>query len=417
MKRLGLIKLSHDMLISIEDLNPWKEISLQDIKKLIQNSNFKIQSFVFLSTCNRVELIYIIENSDNHLDFYAYLIKHLPSVVEKPELITGRPVIKHLLKLSAGLESMVLGETEIRHQMKQALQSSVEENVVDSQLLQLFQSVFRESKGIRKKIPANLPLSISSIGIRKLEEELGGLASHNELFIVIGSGVMSKNSIEYLKKWGAKHIIWVNRSLNKIKENAESLQVPYISLKEFYDIQNFRNQFSLPVRAIITATSSRDPIIRKDFIKSLSYQQLVIIDLALPPDVEDAVRDVPYVKVINLQTIKELLEKNKKRREESMLLASNMIEDSLYRIESDWITSLSKNIIIEIQQKIFDHSRKKLNYLLNGNLSHLNNRDKRILYDWAIKFHREMNRIHKVGLEKVIKNYYINQKWFEHKNN
>lgn len=407
MNRLGVIKVSYEMIDNLELLTPWKEkLDFKIAKNILEKSPYKIDGFVFLSTCNRVEIIYKIHHSQNHIPFYHYILNQFPEIAIKPQHITGRPVITHLLKLCSGLESMVLGETEIRYQVKEAVKKSLEENVLDSSLNQLFQSIFRECKEIRKYIPANIPLSISSLGVRNLEEKLGGFASHEDYFIVIGSGPISKACLEYIKKWGGNNILWINRTIEKIQDYAEQLGVSYLSLKEFFNIDYFKNNYPKNICAIVTATSSNEPILTKDFIKSLNKNKLVIVDLAMPSDVEESVNELENVTVINLQTIKEQLDRNQKRREEAAKNALNILEESLYRVETNWITSISTPVLKEIQEKIHQHSRKRLDILFNSHLKHLSNKDKRILYDWAIKYHREMNRFHRIGIEKILQHYY-----------
>ncbi|GIX42653.1 MAG: hypothetical protein KatS3mg129_2386 [Leptospiraceae bacterium] len=406
MNRLGVIKISHEMVDNLEFLTPWKDLDFYVIKNKIQQSPYIIDGFVFLSTCNRIEIIYKIHNPKEHINFFQYMLKELPKTAIQPEHITGRPVITHLLKLCSGLESMVLGETEIRYQVKEAVKKSLEENVLDSSLNQLFQSIFRESKEIRKYIPSNIPLSISSLGVRNLEEKLGGFASHDEYFIVIGSGPISKSCVEYIKKWGGNEVIWVNRTKEKIKEYADRLKVPALSLNEFFDIGYFKKNFPKKICAIVSATSSNEPILKKDFIQSLNSDKLIIVDLAMPSDVEDNVQELKHVQIINLQIIKEHLERNRKRREEAAKNALNILEESLYRVETNWIRSITTPVLKEIQEKIHYHSRKRLESLFEGHLKHLSNKDKRILYDWAIKFHRDMNRIHQIGIEKILYHYY-----------
>ncbi len=406
MNRLGVIKISHEMVDTLDLLTPWKSLNFEVVKEIIQQSPYKIDSFVFLSTCNRIEIVYKIEDAKNHVYFFEYIIQKLPKISFIPQHITGRPVVLHLLKLCSGLESMVLGETEIRYQVKEAVKTSIESHTMDSLMHQLFQNIFRESKEIRKHIPANIPLSISSLGIRNLEERLGGFASHNEYFIVIGSGTISKACIEYIKKWGGNDIFWVNRTKEKILEEANKLNVKALSLEEFYHQKNFQSQYNKNICAIVTATSSHEPILTKKLIDQIQKKKLIIVDLAMPSDVEEAVKTTENIEVIDLQTIKEQLEKNKIRREEAAKNALSILEDSLYKIEANWITFLTSPILKEIQEKVFLHSNRQLQLLLDGHLKHLSNKEKRILYDWAKKYHKGIHRIQKIGIEKVLQQYY-----------
>ncbi|MFN3246638.1 MAG: hypothetical protein ACK42K_08050, partial [Leptonema sp. (in: bacteria)] len=138
-----------------------------------------------------------------------------------------------------------------------------------------------------------------------------------------------------------------------------------------------------------------------DFIEKHNIQNIVSVI-----DKDELFANILYTKNEHEQTIKEQLERNKKRREEAGKLALNVLEESLYKVETDWIRYISTPVLKEIQEKIHLHSRKRLENLFEGHLKHLSNRDKRILYDWAIKFHREMNRIHRVGIEKILHYYY-----------
>lgn len=409
MNRLGVIKISHEMVDSLELLTPWKSLNFEEVYSILQKSPFRIESFVFLSTCNRVEIIYKIQDPEKHLYFYEYLIKNLPKINIQPEIITGRPVAMHLLKLATGLESMVIGETEIRHQLKEAVKISSEYQCLDSTMNQFFQNIFRESKKIRKELPSNIPLSIASLGIRNLEDSLGGFASQNGYTVVIGAGKISKTSIEYLRKWDGKNIIWVNRTLDKILDEAKDLGIIPLSLEEFYNQEDFQKKYKQPINAIITATSSKKPILNKNHIQSMNFKHLVLLDLSFPPNINDDVKEIPNIKKIDLQIIKEQLEANKKRREEAAKNAYTILQDSLYKIESNWITAIATPIIREIQEKVHYHSRKRLELLFEGSLKHLKSKDKRILYDWAIRFHKDMNRIHKVGIENILK-HYLSQK-------
>lgn len=404
MNELGVVKLSYEMVDSLELLTPWKDLSFRDVLDIIKKSEYKIDGFVFLSTCNRVEVIYKIQNSEEHLSFYNYLLENLPQVSVAPELITGRPVALHLLKLATGLESMVVGETEIRHQLKEAVQISSENQCLDSILNQLFQNVFRESKILRTEMPSNIPLSVVSIGIRNLEEKLGGFASRKEWIVVIGAGKMSKASIGYIKKWGGTKILWVNRTLEKILKEGNELEVQTLSLTDFLEQTNIQKKFREPICAIITATSAKEPFLTKEVIEKINYKKLVLLDLAFPANIK-ITEELPNVTMINLQTIKEQLEFNKKRREEAIKNMDLILLDSLYKVETNWITSIASPVLREIQEKVHYHSRKRLEMLFEGNLKHLKNKDKRILYDWAIQFHKDMNRIHKVGIEQILKHY------------
>lgn len=404
MNRLGLIRISHDMAENLGALSCWKGIDLPQLLDLMQGLEEKVDGVLLLSTCNRVEILYTIADPTKHLRFYNALIEKLPPTHGiTPAHLTGRPVVTHLLRLASGLESMVLGETEIRHQLKEAVRQAVEIGSLDTHLHQLLQGVFRESREIRSHIPANLPLSVSSLAVRHMEEALGGFASSEGVIVVIGSGPMSKAGAEYIYKWGGRQLVMVNRTLSKIADTAASLHAQALSFDEFV-----ANPGAVgPVRAILTATSSNEPVLTASLLSSLNTvrgQKPVIVDLALPADTAEDARTL--CRFIGLDTIKRRLEENRARREEAAAMASSYVEEAKYRLEAEWIAQVSAPVLREFQKDVLDRSRERLNLLLNGHLAHLSSRDRRILHNWAIRFNRDMNRIHRVGVERVLKFYY-----------
>lgn len=405
MRHLGAIILSHDQGEDLSHLISWKGLTLEHLETRIQQSGFEISGFLLLSTCNRVEIVYSIEDPSQHSAFYKNLVNTLPPVQgPAPEFKTGRPVARHLLRLSAGLESMVLGETDIRHQMKEAKAAAIRGGHLDYRLRTVLQGVFRHSRYIRSYIPANLPLSVSSLAVRFLEDSIGGLDTSDSAIAIIGSGPMSRHTAEYLSKWGSRNLIWINRTLDKVEPLAASLQARSLSLQDFLKDPARAGK----LRAIVSATSSESPIIDEELISRMDRdEKLVLVDLALPEDVDPAAAKIPGVELISLDRIRQRLEANRKQREEAASRAESAVEESLFRLESELIHSLSGPILKELQKDIRKQAQERLEGLLQGRLSHLSARDRRILYDWAIRSHREMNRIHRSGVEQILKSYFM----------
>ncbi|MBU41695.1 MAG: hypothetical protein CMN76_00630 [Spirochaetaceae bacterium] len=407
MRHLGAIILSHEQGEDLSHLLSWKGLTLEHLETRIQQSGFSVSGFLLLSTCNRVEIIYTIENPSEHTSFYEALLESLPPVQgPAPVFKTGRPVARHLLRLSAGLESMVLGETDIRHQMKEAKAAAIRGGHLDYRLRTVLQGVFRHSRYIRSFIPANLPLSVSSLAVRFLEDSLGGLDSSDSAIAIIGSGPMSRHTAEYLSKWGGRNLVWINRTLEKIEGPAQNVGARTLSLQDFLQAPESVGK----LRAIVSATSSEKPIIDAQLVSRMDRDgQLVLVDLALPSDVSPELASVSGIELISLDRIRQRLEANKKQREEAASRAESAVEEILFRLESELIHSLSGPILRDLQKDIRKEAQKRLQGLLQGRLAHLNARDRRILYDWAIKSHREMNRIHRSGVEQILKNYFVDE--------
>ena len=239
--------------------------------------------------------------------------------------------------------------------------------------------------------------------MRFLEDSLGGLDSSDAGIAIVGSGPMSRHTAEYLSKWGGRNLIWINRTVEKVQELASGVGAKSLSLEEFLINPGAAGK----LRAIVSATSSESPIFDRELIARMDRDaKLVLVDLALPEDVDPSVAEMDGVELISLDRIRQRLETNRKQREEAASRAESAVEESLFRLESELIHSLSGPILKELQKDIRKEAQERLEGLLQGRLSHLTARDRRILYDWAIRSHREMNRIHRSGVEQILKSYF-----------
>ncbi len=435
MEHIGCIILSFEEAGDLSGVVPWKDVRPEEAYEQLRARMPGLEGFVWLSTCNRVEVVYTLEDSNLHGNFAVEFTDVMPSLRPglRPSFLSGAAAIRHLLRLSAGLESMVLGETEIRAQLTQSFANAV---ALDKRLRLLFQSLFRESREIRSRIPLNhLPLSVATLATGKLADRLGRRhrrdarpngesGTPRERIAVIGSGPMSTQSARYLAKMGCE-LVLINRTREKLTELAESLQnsVPVTVL-------GFDEFISEPERAgelagLVTATSRPDAFVTAEVAQSLLARRavpagvgaglsapqapLVLIDMALPRDVAPECDELDGVEVVHMDSMRAELDENRRRRQLAAAEADRLIDDILYRLSAQLIADLSAPVMTRLQRDVRQTSREHLDLLLEDRLSHLNNRDRRVLYDWAIRANRAMNRLHRQGLEDVLRHYYGTQ--------
>ncbi len=401
MKNIGTIVLSFEEAGELAGLLPWKNVDRTVYSQLFAK-NPCLSGLILLSTCNRVELIYSLKDSARHTDFALSVMETMPRLRDgiRPAFLQRKEAVRHLIRLATGLESLVLGETEIKAQIKNALDDSEKENALDSRLRVLFRNIFHEAKVIRTNIPVNyLPLSLATLAVKKIQSRV----NDPDGIVIIGSGPMSRQAAEYLTKY-SQNLILVNRTVDKIEGHAKRIGARVLSFEEFLN-----NPESLgKIRAIITATSRQDAFITPEFVQKLERSaSLFLVDLALPPDVDPACSEIEGTHVISMETLREELELNRQKRSQAAAGADTLIHDAVYRIQAAMITGLSGPVLKKIQKNVREKSRAHLDTLLDGRLAHLNSKDKRLLYNWAIQANRELNRIHRQGLETVLKYYYI----------
>ncbi|MEQ9364886.1 MAG: NAD(P)-binding domain-containing protein [Leptospirales bacterium] len=432
MDHIGCVILSFEEAGDLSGVVPWKDIRPEDVYEQLHSRLPALGGFIFLSTCNRVEVIYTVADSNLHGNFAVEFTDVMPRLRPglRPSFLSGNGAIRHLLRLSAGLESMVLGETEIRAQLKESFESAV---ALDKRLKLLFQNLFRESREIRSQIPLNhLPLSVATLATGKLAERLGrrhrrdsGRANNEETRTteaghasdrigIIGSGPMSQQSARYLAKMGCP-LVLINRTPEKVQELADSLNATVATRVVGFDEFLQAPERVGPLAGLVTATSRIDAFITPEIIARLrgpgaedSKQDLVLIDMALPRDVAPACEDVSGVEVIHMDSMREELAENRRRRRLAAAEADLLIDDILFRLNAQMISDLSAPVMTRLQKNVRNISRRHLDVLLEDRLSHLSARDRRVLYDWAIRANRELNRLHKQGLEDILRHYYGN---------
>lgn len=416
MVQIGAIVLSFEEAGDLSELVPWKTQDAWLLRDQLMQAEPSLVGFVPVSTCNRIEFYYSLNSAATHYSLFDALMRLMPPLAPgvRPTQLLGRDAARHLIRLATGLESMVLGETEIRAQLKDAYEEAARHHTLDRRLRILFQQTFQESRSIRSSIPMDrLPLSVATIATRHLLRRLAPQALNlkearlNGTAVVIGSGPMSRQSAEALSRYFSS-IVLVNRTIEKIAPLARRLEAQCVEFAEFLTHPGAYFKAGEP-GVIVTATSRPDAFITRDVIGRLFSQGLPsvsLVDLALPHDVAPDCAADSRVQLITMDSIRPELEGNRKKRAEAAAMAGETIETALIRIEASIISGVSSTLLREIQKEIRDKSRQELETLLGNRLSHLKQKDIRMLYDWAIRAHREMNRIHKRGLESVLTHYY-----------
>ncbi|MCR9141188.1 MAG: hypothetical protein NXI24_02980 [bacterium] len=431
MDHIGCVILSFEEAGDLSGVVPWKDVRPEDVYEQLHSRLPALGGFIFLSTCNRVEVIYTVADSNLHGNFAVEFTEVMPALRPglRPSFLSGNGAIRHLLRLSAGLESMVLGETEIRAQLKQSFESAV---ALDKRLKLLFQNLFRESREIRSRIPLNhLPLSVATLATGKLADRLGrrhrrdsgssavhagsagaGDSRHRDRIGIIGSGPMSQQSARYLAKMGCP-LVLINRTPEKVRDLADSLSAAVdTQVVGFDEFLNAPESIG-PLAGLVTATSRSDAFLTTAVVESLERverdgekRDLVLIDMALPRDVDPTCEDLQGVEVIHMDSMREELAENRRRRQLAAAEADLLIDDILFRLNAQMISNLSSPVMTRLQKDVRNTSRRHLDVLLEDRLSHLSARDRRVLYDWAIRANRELNRLHRQGLEDILRHYY-----------
>lgn len=264
-----------------------------------------IKDHVILQTCNRAELYY------------------LGAAPIQPDGFLfggGAEAFRHLLRVACGLDSMVVGETEILSQVKNALAQAEEERHCSKELSRYFMDAIRIGRKVRKltKISAGR-VSVVSIALEHVRSLLGDLTGKK--FLVVGAGEMGTKVARSLKNMEAEKILISNRNYPRALSLAREIGGSAHPLTRFDEIVK-------DVDCIFCATSAPHPILTKDRLRGVK-EGLILVDLSVPRNVEESVRELDAVKLVSMEHFHEKATNNMSERAREAEKVEEMIEQEL----------------------------------------------------------------------------------------
>ena len=270
-----------------------------------------IPEVILLATCNRTEL-YMALNKENSVkmknNIRNYFEKHfILDFNETFEYKKNEEMVFHLFEVTNGLDSLVLGEDQILGQVKDAHALAMELGSSKKILNKLFFKAITNAKELKTKFAiSEKPLSISYIGVEFLEKKVDTFKDKN--IMLIGLGEMGKLVLRNLLVKDFNKLYMSNRSHEKV------IDLKYISEKITPIVYDRRYDYLKDIDILITATGSPHTIIKYGAIEKIS-NQLVILDLAMPRDIDPKINNLANCTLYNIDHLKEISDNNQKKRE------------------------------------------------------------------------------------------------------
>jgi len=299
------------------DINKIEEstTTMEDIFAKIQKEH-QVQEFIQLKTCNRAEIYLVMDEAP--LDYHWNGL-----VVEKDE-----KALEHVLKLSCGLESMIIGEDQILGQLKDAYKVSVKTDCCGQVLSTVFTKAIHVGQSVRKKTRINQgSVSIGSAAVNLAESVLGNLKCKKVL--VIGAGKMGTLVAKALVEKHLQAIVVANRTYDRAVCLAKELGGSAIHFDSL-------SQAMSDADVVISATGAPHNILTQEKVSEAvppeHLQTMVMIDIANPRDIEEEVAQLG-VKLYNIDDLRGIADKNKKIREAEAIEAEKIIADELELLE------------------------------------------------------------------------------------
>jgi glutamyl-tRNA reductase len=291
---------------------------------------------VLLSTCNRTEIYARCTHFHAAVgDVRDFLAAH--SGADPDELgdhlytYYDEAAVAHLFSVAAGLDSMIVGESEILGQVRDAWQTAVLEQTAPQLLSRMFKHAVESGKRVRTETGISRhPVSIPSAAVAVASEHLGDLDGARVL--VIGAGNMGSGLASTLRARGVTEVVVTNRTFERAEALAEAIGARAIPPTDIADTL-------VDTDVLLTSTASTEVLVERAMVEMVmacrAGRPLLVVDVALPRDVDPGVGDIPDVTLLDLDDLKEYAQRSaeRRRREIGKVRAILAAEIERYRAE------------------------------------------------------------------------------------
>jgi glutamyl-tRNA reductase len=300
----------------------------------------EIAELILFSTCNRVELLCAAPEAEPALARLRSFLNGAPEV--PPEALAASlyvhqdaEAVRHLFRVAASLDSLVLGEPQILGQVKEAYRQATRQQATGPILNRLLHKTFSVAKRVRTETGIGdhaVSVSYAAVGLaKKIFGELTGMT-----VLLIGAGEMAELALEHLRGQGVGRIILANRTLERGLRLAERFRGEAVSLEEL-EAQLLRADI------LISSTGSDTYLLGRDQVRAAMRRRkqrpLFMIDIAVPRDLDPAINDLDNVYLYNIDDLQEVVEQSRQARQQEAARAERLVAAETLKFQ-DWLQTL-----------------------------------------------------------------------------
>ncbi len=359
----------------LEHLTLDRDSKLQQLEQL--KEKLGLDELVYLSTCNRVEFLYVTSGKirgrrvlhrlidkllcgQNNLSFFPNDFYHF----------TGKEAITHLFRTTSSLESLVVGETQITGQFKAAFEEASNSGLSGP----MIDSLAKESMLTAKKVKRETSLgegslSMASLAAGELRTELESV--ENGTVALVGSGEMTVKMARYIRKHMKANLLFVNRTIDKAIDLAKQFDAMAVSLEDFKSKPG-------SIVAIVSATAAVDAVFDESFLDRLekSDRKVVCVDLAIPRDFSLEFNLDERVMLIDIPALKHKGQGNLRNKFVESGKANDIVREAVNQFLSNSIESSLKPIFTEGYKESIQLAHKAFNDLFEKKVTSIGEDEK-----------------------------------------
>lgn len=346
-----------------------------------------IEEAVLLSTCNRTEVYLYPSRDASHLELVERLFEGRAGTLEFPARDylfeqRGEGVVRHLFQVSSGLDSMVTGEAEIQGQVREAFELSttlsVDPPMAGPVLNRLFQMALSVGGRVRAETSINEgSASVASVSVELARKIFGSL--RDKRVMILGAGATAELVVEALSREGVRGIMVANRTYDRAVELAQKLHGHAVHFDELSGALSSSD-------IVLASTAAPHPVLsRETFRKAFPGRRghpLLIIDIAIPRDVDPRVGDEPEVFLYNVDDLRKIVDEHVQIRSEAIPAADRIIQSHSREFRT-WYASLEVvPVIRRMRARAEEHRVLELERVMRG-MEHLGEDDRARLEEFS----------------------------------
>ncbi|MGK7922999.1 MAG: glutamyl-tRNA reductase [Trichodesmium sp.] len=312
------------------------------------------QEVGILSTCNRLE-IYVVTNEMQpgirEVTQFLSDSSKIPLNQLRPHLfmLLHEDSIMHLMRVAAGLDSLVLGEGQILAQVKQTHKLGQQYKGIGRILNRLFKQAVTAGKRVRTETSIGTgAVSISSAAVELAQMKLEDLSNYR--VAIVGAGKMSKLLVQHLLAKGANNISIINRSVGRAQDLANSFKEADIKVYSMSEMSQVISNSDL----VFTSTGATEPILDKAKLEGIlaPNQPVMLVDISVPRNIATDVSELPNVRCFNVDDLKAVVAQNQESRRQMAMEAEVLLEEEVEAFDVWWKSLETVPTINSLRQKI-----------------------------------------------------------------
>jgi glutamyl-tRNA reductase len=322
---------------------------------------------IILSTCNRTEF-YLVDSGNEGVKKRKSKAFELPVLKSSSHLqkyfyhIEEEKAVRHLFSVASGLDSQVIGEGQVLGQVREGFEFAQGVHATGPLLSELFQHASRVGKRSRSETSiARNPASIPSVAFQQVKKSIGDL--RDKMILIIGTGKVNEITMKILAKEGCRNIVLASRTFDRAKNFARKIGGTALPIAEL--VHAFES-----VDVVITSTTAPHLIIEASTLKKVMDKRmnktLLLMDLALPRDIDPEVRDIDNVTLFNIDDLKSFVDSGFKERKKESKKVKAIVDEEVKKFGAWYQTREVIPTLVALRERFERYRQYELEKALTG---------------------------------------------------